>query len=138
MLLNLLHAGLLSLLAALAVDLGFSVAFIDDTVAYMATLYSTLLVAFLVGRKGEHWSRRVVWRLPFVVAVSVFVVVSLRSWALFALPIGDGWQSGHSPYCVLPCSALLLIGLLEILARFVGVQSGTTTAASVPSRAPAE
>jgi hypothetical protein len=137
-LLNLLHAGLLSLFAAFAVDLGFSVAFVDDTVAYMATLYSTLLVAFLVGRKGEHWSRRVVWRLPFVVAVSVFVVVSLRTWALFALPVGDGWQSGHSPYCVLPCSALLLTTLLELLARFVKSQPATTATIKPSVQASAE
>jgi hypothetical protein len=141
-LINLVHAGLLSMLAALAVDLGFSAAFIDDVVAYMVTLYSTALVALLVGRRSEHWSHRVPWRLPFVVAVSVVVVASLRSWALFALPLGDGWQSGYSPYFVLTSSGLSFIALVELLARLTPradtATRGRGQAPPVRPRAPAE
>jgi hypothetical protein len=124
MLLNLLHSVALGLAAALAVDFGFGVAFVDDGVAYLATAYCCVLTALLVGRSAPasndprpptHWSRRMLWRLPLAVGVAVLAVVSLRSFAMVELPFGRVTTTGHSPYVLLPTAAVVLVLLLTAL-----------------------
>lgn len=114
------HALSLALLAAVAVDFGFGVAFVDDRVAYLVTAYVCVLFAILVGRSGSrHWSRKVAWRLPMALLIASVVVLSLRGWALFELPFGEFVTTGHSPYVVFGVCALLSGGLYGALrARF--------------------
>ncbi len=115
---NFAHGIVLALLAAVAVDLGFGVAFINDVVAYLIAVYMCLLLAILVGRSGpSHWSRRVVYRLPIAVTTAMVVTASLRSWALFEIPIGQYTTTGHSPYVVLPVCALISVTAYELLGR---------------------
>lgn len=89
-------------------------AFVDDTLAYLLTLYVCILLAILVGRGTRgHWSQRVLWRLPIAVVTAFLVVLSLRSWALVELPMGRYVTTGHSPYVVFMACAMLL-GLLYV------------------------
>jgi hypothetical protein len=116
---HLLHALALGALAALAVDFGFRTAFIQDSVAYAVTAYTCCLVVFLVGRDGAaHWSQRLPARLPIAVLMGACTVLSLRSWALFPIPLGRGTTSGHSPYVVLICACLLSIAVLSAARKF--------------------
>jgi len=126
-----MHALAIALLSALAVDFGFRAGFINDVVAYLVTAYTALLVVVLAGRSGSpHWSRRVVWRLPMALVVSVATVFSTRSWALFELPWSDFATSGYSPYFVLGVVGGLLGGVLELLPKLSKQATASTVQAS--------
>lgn len=125
----------MALFAAVAVDFGFRVAFIDDTVAYLVTVYVCVLLALLVGRnRGPIAIRRMLWRLPIAVMVALGTLVSLRSWALIEIPIGRTTTTGHSPYVVLSVCALISTAIFEGIARWLSAReaSGARAAAVVP------
>lgn len=126
-----LHALAVALFAAVAVDFGFRVAFIDDTVAYLVTVYVCVLLALLVGRnRGPLAVRRMLWRLPVAVMVALGTLVSLRSWALFEIPIGRTTTTGHSPYVVLSACALITTGIFEGISRWLSARAASSARAT--------
>lgn len=107
-----------SLLAAVAVDLGFGVGYVSDVIAGLTTAYATALA---VGFSGLEPSGKVVGRLWFRLPVSVVVALSLlallRGPLLFNLPISEYATTGHSPYFVFPFAVISSLLLLVLLSR---------------------
>jgi hypothetical protein len=103
-----------SLLAAVAVDFGFRAAFVSDAVAWGTTAYASALVVLFAGRdrNNPHIAHRPWVRVPLALAVTGVCLLLLRGPLLYPLALGSFTTTGHSPYVVLPVSALLSLLLL--------------------------
>jgi hypothetical protein len=117
---------LVGVCAALAVDLGFGVAFVSDTVAVALTVYVAGLAAYFVGRRRDssHWTQRGMLRVPLAAAAAPGLLALLRGPLLFPLPYLDTATTGHSPYFVLPLVSIVTPVVLEVVFR---VESGAKT-----------
>lgn len=108
----------ISLLAAVAVDLGFGVGYVSDVIAGLTTAYATALAVGFSGLApygkvvGRLW-----FRLPVSVAVALSVLALLRGPLLFDLPISEYATTGHSPYFVFPFALVSSLLLLVSLTR---------------------
>jgi hypothetical protein len=116
-----------ALLAAVAVQLGFGAAFVDDAVGYPVVVYVCALAA-IAARSG-------VGLHPLLRAVVAAVAGGLTLWALrtklqFEFPFGQFLTTGHWPFFALPAAAL--VGELTNAALFRALRARTTQAPKAP------
>jgi hypothetical protein len=109
----------LSLCAAVAIHLSYGAGFVDDLVAYPTTAYVCALTAFSARYDDVKFIQRGMVRLLLGGLLGPLVLVQLRSWALLEVPVGQYVTTGHSPYLVLPTATLVVVLLLELLARWL-------------------
>jgi hypothetical protein len=93
----------IALLAALAVQLGFGAAFVDDALGLPIAIYTCALCAAFA-RSVPGVQR--VQRIGVACAVGALTAWALRTVLMFELPFGQFVTTGHSPFTSLPLSAL--------------------------------
>jgi len=127
-----------ALLAAVAVQLGFGAAFVDNAVGYPVVVYVCALAA-IAARSG-------VGLHPLLRATVAAVAGGLTLWALrtallFEFPFGEFLTTGHWPFFALPVSALVgelsNAAIWQIVRRRSAQPSSAAPVASAPSAASA-